>query len=335
MRRVDGRLRVALTWIVLVHAALTLVHPEWSLLGLGASSFVAQGAPWILLALALAADEGVLGRLRRLVGVEWLKTRRGFLFRAGLVATVGAALLSALTHDALPHESGWTLAAQTSGAAFFAAQVFVLVLGATALSGEATGGTLKMILPHAYRRSDWIFAKSAVLVAVALVFAVAAAGTSLLHAALTSGLGDVTREAEPTFGEATAAVEVFQRADVMRSHLVDTLVSSFGALVATGLLGVFLSCVFQGVVSSLCVAFLLFGILEYADLVLQLSRDALQHIYAWYPGEIRTLTASLGRGLNERWDGALLPTSLHLSGITSALALVLAVQVFSRRDLHS
>jgi ABC-type transport system involved in multi-copper enzyme maturation permease subunit len=334
---VSRRAGLGVTWVVLAHAILSVVRPEWSLVAVSnAPPRIVQGlAWWALLAPLLAQDRGVLARMWRLVRVEWLKTRRAFLFRAGLVATAGAAVLSAVTHDRLPHESGWTLAAHTSGAAFFAAKVFVLVLGATALSGEATGGTLKMILPHAYRRSDWIFAKAAVLVVVALLFALVAAGTSLAHAAIEEGLGDVTREAAPTFGEATASVEVFQTAAVMRGHLVETLAGSLAALVATGLLGVLLSCVFAGVVSSLCAAFLVFGILEYAELVLQLPREALQRIYAWYPSELRNLTAKLGRGLNERWDDALLPAALELSLVTSALALVLAVVVFSRRDLPS
>jgi hypothetical protein len=331
---VSGVLRLLLAWAVVVHAVLAVVAPAWSLHATGAPAVLVATLPWVLLLVVLSLDGG-WGRRRRILGVEWLKTRRAFLFRAGLLVTAASALLSALAHDALPQESGWTLAAHTSGAAFFAAKVFVLVLGATALSGESTTGTLKMILPHAYRRSDWVVSKAIVLVLAALLFAAVAAATSLGHAALAKGLGDVTREAEPTFGEVTATTEVFQTAAAMRAHLVETFAASFAALVATGIVGVLLSSIFAGVVSSLCAAFLVFGILEYAELVLQLPREALQRIYAWYPGELRNLTAKLGRGLNERWDDALLPAGLELSAVTAALALVLAVTIFSRRDLPS
>ena len=63
-------------------------------------------------------------------------------------------------------DAGAVVAPDTDGGA----EVFVLVLGAIALAGEATGGTLKMMVPHAYRRSDWILAKGLVLLAVSVCF---------------------------------------------------------------------------------------------------------------------------------------------------------------------
>ena len=74
--------------------------------------------------------------------------------------------------------------------------------GATSITGELSQGTLKMILPHAYRRSDWVAAKAIVLVlcaaAFSLVLAVGALGTTqLVH-----GLDDVTRTIPAGFGEA-------------------------------------------------------------------------------------------------------------------------------------
>jgi ABC-type transport system involved in multi-copper enzyme maturation permease subunit len=227
----------------------------------------------------------------------------------------------------------WSVAVHSSGTAFFAAEVFLLVLGATALSGEATAGTLKMILPHGYRRSDWILAKSAVLVVAALLLVLVASAVSLGHAALSDGLGAVTKEQEPLFGEEKGAVEVFQSGSVMAERMAETIGATLAALVATALLGVLLSCLFDGVVASLCAGFLLYGILKYADILLQLPRETLQHIYAWYPARLRELTASLGRGLNERWDDALFPSATLLSLLASLLALLLAVPLFSRRDL--
>lgn len=318
----------------LVHTVLLAVRPDLSLAATGLPAVASHLLPWAVLLALLLAGGDALARQGRLLAVEALKVRRGFLFRIGLLATAGATLLTGLTHDALPHESGWTLASHTSGAGFFAAEVFLLVLGATALSGESTGGTLKMILPHAYLRSDWILAKALLLVAVAAVFALAASTAALAHAAVVEGLGDVTREAEPGFDDAAPKVEVFQTAATMRSHVADTLVASFGALVATGLVGLLLSSVFAGVVSSLCAAFLAYGALRYGDLVLQLPREALQRVYAWYPTQLRDLTASLGRGINERWDGALLPAGLLWAAATGTFAVLLAIVVFDRRDLQ-
>jgi hypothetical protein len=273
-------------------------------------------------------------RVGRLFGVEWLKLRRGRLLRVGLAATALVGLLAALTHDPLPHSSGWTIAIHTLSTSFFAAEVFLLVLGATALSGEATGGTMKMILPHAYRRGEWVVAKALVLVLAALLFAVTATSVATIHAAATKGLGDVTKESEPLFGEEAGTVEVFQPAATMRSHLAETVATSFGALVATAFLGVLLSCVFNHVVPSLCAAFLLYGTVKYADFLLGLPREANQWLYAWYPAQLSEVTGKLGRALNERWDDALASAGLLRSGLTALASVVLGAAVFSNRDLH-
>jgi hypothetical protein len=274
-------------------------------------------------------------RILRLFGVEWLKLRRGRLFRMGLLATIAGVLLAAWTHDRLPHESGWTIAVQTQGSGFFAAEVFLLVLGATALSGESSGGTLKMILPHAYRRGEWVVAKFLVLVRASFLFALVATGTSVAHAAMTDGLGDVTKEAEPLFGEDTKRVEVFQEAATMRGHFLETSGVSLAALVATAALGVLLSCLFAGVIPSLCAAFLLYGVLKYADFLLGLSREASEWLYPWYPAQLSEITGKLGRALNERWDDALATAGYLRAAATTGASLVVGTLVFSRRDLHT
>jgi len=307
-------------------------------LGLGLAALAPAGSegpaplwwpPWVGLAVLLLVDHTVWPRLARLVGVEWLKMRRNRLFQAGLLASAAVTLLAALTHDKLPQETGWTLASASLGAGQIAAEVFLLVLGATALAGEATGGTMKMLLPHAYRRSDWIVAKTVVLLIVAVCFAVVVTVVAVGHAGWKEGLGDVMRE--PMFGEAP---EAFQTADVMGGHLADTLLSGLAALAATALLGLFVSSLFDGVVAALCVAFLLFAGLEFTNVVLSLPRETLQSIYAWYPAELRTLTGKLGRVLNERWDEALFPEGLRLALLTAWTALLLGVGLFSRRDLQ-
>jgi len=291
--------------------------------------------PWAGLLVLLLADLSAWPRLARLARVEWLKTRRSRLFQAGLVATGLVTLLAGLAHESLPGETGWTLATASLGTGQIAAEVFLLVLGATALAGEATGGTLKMLLPHAYRRSDWILAKALVLLLVAVCFAVVVAVVALGHAAWTDGLGDVTRENEPLFGEETGTIDTFVEAAVMRAHMRETVLSGLAALAATALLGLFVSALFDGVVAALCVAFLLFAGLEFADVVLSLPRETLQDIYAWYPAELRALTGKLGRALNERWDAALFPAGLYLALLLGASSVLLGIGVFSRRDLHA
>lgn len=326
-RRLAARL-VGATSLAALGLALVGLH---ALAG-GGSAF--WWPPWVVLLALLLADRTAWPRLARLAAVEWLKTRRSRLFQAGLAATALVTLLAGLAHEALPGETGWTLATASLGTGATAAQVLLLVLGATALAGEATGGTMKMLLPHAYRRTDWILAKALVLLGIALCFAVVVGGVALAHAAATEGLGDVTREIEPMFGETTGATETVQPAATMRSHLEDTLLCGLAALAATALLGLFVSALFDGVVAALCVAFLLFAGLEFADVVLALPREALQDVYAWYPAEMRALTGKLGRALSERWDTALLPEGLRLALLTGSASLLLATAGFARRDLQ-
>ncbi|MHC5010642.1 MAG: ABC transporter permease, partial [Planctomycetota bacterium] len=227
--------------------------------------------PWILLILLLLADLPALRRILRLFGVEWMKTRRSLLFKSGLLATAAVTLLGAATYDPLPGSTGWTLVSHSLGAGMWGAEVFLLVLGAISLSGEATGGTLKMMLPHAYRRSDWILAKGLVLLLVAVLFAAVVVVAGVLHAQFTQGLGDVTRELEPMFGEERGTVELFQTGAVMQAHFMEAVVSGLAALAATALLGVLLSSLFDAVVASLCTAFLLFAGLKFADVLLRSS----------------------------------------------------------------
>jgi ABC-type transport system involved in multi-copper enzyme maturation permease subunit len=320
--------RSALAVVALAASVVRVLEPD-------AVPGWAETAAWALLVLSLLADGAAVGRVRRILGVEMLKLRRGRLFLGGLVLVALTALGAGLAHDPLPHETGWSLASRTAGTAFFVAEVFALVLGAIAVAGESTAGTLKMILPHAYARGDWIAAKGLSVVAAAAAFGLVAAATAGIHAAAAHGLGDVTKETEALFGEDDGALEVFQSAAVMRTHLVQAFAASVASLATTALLGLLFSVLFDGVVASLCAAFLAYGVLEFAEILLGLSREALERLYTWHPDRLLEVTERLGRGLNERWDDALFGLGLRLDLIVAVASLLVATWVFSRRDLQS
>ncbi|MFV1959648.1 MAG: hypothetical protein ACC662_09580, partial [Planctomycetota bacterium] len=289
--------------------------------------------PWlVLLGLALF-DPGRFRRLRRLLPVEAVKLLSRPLFLTGLGGAVAIALLAALTYELIPGATGWARAVHALGAGQWAAEVFLLVLGATAIAGEASTGTLKMMLPHAYRRSDWILAKACVLLFAALVLTVLVTGVSVAYAAATDGLGPVMQE--PLYEGAEAPPDVFATATVMREHLGEAILASLGAAMVTALLGLFLSTLFEGVVGALSVAFLFFAGLRFADVLLGLPTETLQAIYTWHPQELRTITSKLARGFSERWDRAILPAGLALALVTGAAMVLLAVRTFARRDLHN
>ena len=281
---------------------------------------------------ALLAD-GTAGRLRTLVSVELLKLWRGRLLRTGLLVAVAATLLAGFTHEPGPGESGWTRAAHALGVGFWTSEILVLVIGATMVAGEITQSTMKMILPHAYRRAEWVAAKAVVLVLCGVVFALVVSLTGWIHTSATAGLGDVTREAVAGFG-AEEEIEVFQSAAVMRSHLMDMAWAATASLVASALVGLLLSCLFQSLVPALSASFLVFAGLKTGDIFLGFSKRTLDAIYAHYPDELRRLTENFGRALNESWNEALLPAGLALSLLTGVLCILVSLRLFGRRDLH-
>lgn len=298
-----------------------------------------DGAAWLhallLLALAVVAllSGGTAQRLAVLFGVEWLKTRRGRLLPTGLLVAAGATLLAAWAHAPVEHESGWTQAAHVLGVGFWTAEILVLVLGATMVAGEISQGTLKMILPHAYRRAEWIAAKGAVLVVCALLFSFVVCLVGIGWAALDQGLGDVTRMAPAGFGEEDA-IEVVQEAAAMRGHLADMTDAATASLIASALVGLLLSCVFSSLVPALSASFLVFAALKTGDVFLGFSQETLDAIYAHPPDAMRRLTENLGRALNESWNPRLLGAGLRLTLLTSVLGLLASLRLFGRRDLH-
>ena len=297
------------------------------------------GGAWLHAALLLVvagvalASGGCTARLRVLFGVEWLKIRRGRLLRTGLVVAGAATCLAAFGHVRVEHESGWSQAAHVLGVGFWTAEILVLVLGATMVAGEISQGTMKMILPHAYRRAEWIAAKASVLVIAALLFALVICVLGIGWTALDAGLGDVTRVAPAGFGEEDA-VEIVQDAATMRGHLIDATLAATASLMASALVGLLLSCVFQGLVPALSASFLVFAALKTGDVFLGFSQETLDVIYAHPPDAMRRLTENLGRALNESWDAQLLGRGLRLSLLTAVLGLLASLRLFGRRDLH-
>ena len=273
-----------------------------------------------------------LRRILRLTGVELLKVRAGRLAKVGLVAAVLVTALAAWSHEKATGETNWSIVSVAFSAGLWAAEIFLLVAGTTAIAGEAAQGTLKMILPHAYRRSDWIAAKALALAVQALAFLVAVAGTAYVAGLVAGGLGDVIREGDPQFGVPT---ETLHTAADMRGLVGSAALAGLASLVATSILGLFLSCLFDSVVPALSTGFLLFLGLKSAEVLFGVSREALAKIYAWYPGQMLTLAEKLGKGLNEDWNPDLATQAIRLSAITAGASLVGCLVVFTRRDLHS
>ena len=273
-------------------------------------------------------------RVLRLIGVETLKVLGGKSLRTGLVAVVALTAFAAWNHETAAEETAWTVTATALSTGLWAAEIFLLVAGATAIAGETAQGTLKMILPHAYRRGDWIVAKATVLAAQALVLLLAALAVALAAGALSGGLGDVTRAIDASFG-GEGSVERLHAGGAMAGHLASSATVALAALVATAWLGLAVSCVFDGLVPALSTAFLLFLGLKSAGTLFGAGPDVLSKIYASYPAEMLSRLEKLGLALNERWKDELFGRGLRLAAWVGAGSIAVSMLVFTRRDLQA
>ncbi len=276
----------------------------------------------------------VVARIGRLVGVETQKVLGGRGLLVGLLAVAAVTALTAWTHAPdSAYETAWTRTAAALGAGLWAAEIFLLVAGTTAIAGEAAGGTLKMILPHAYRRSDWIVAKALVLAAQALALLATAVAVAALGGALAGGLGDITRTSDEPGLELPP--ETLQTAGAMTGHLVASALVSLAALVTTAWVGLLVSCVFDAVVPAVSTGFLLFLGFKSAGTLFGAGPEVLESIYAWYPGAMLDRIEDLGKALNEGWREGLASHGLRLSALVAVVAVALSLLVFTRRDLPS
>jgi ABC-type transport system involved in multi-copper enzyme maturation permease subunit len=275
----------------------------------------------------------MLSRLRILVGVETVKAVRGKTLRVGLLAAAFGTLLFAWGVDRSQYQSAWTTTALSFRAGLWVAEIFLLVAGATAIAGETAQGTLKMILPHAYSRTDWIVAKAVVLALQAVAFLLVVALCAVGFGMASGGLGDVVRVDDSGIGRGT---ETLYSAAEMQGYFTQAVTAALAALVATAWLGLLVSCVFDALVPALSTAFLLVLGAKSAGTVFGASEAVTSKVYATHPVEMLGQMAKLDDTYNTAvWSTEALPAALRLAAIVAAVSVVLSLAVFSRRDLHS
>lgn len=275
-----------------------------------------------------------LARVGRLVRVEAQKVLGGRGLLVGLLAVAAVTALTGWTHSPdSAYETAWTRTAAALGAGLWAAEIFLLVAGTTTIAGETAAGTLKMILPHAYRRSDWIVAKALVLAAQAVVLLATAIAVAAACGAASGGLGDVTRTTDEL--GLSMGPETLQSGGAMAGYLTQSALVSLAALVTTAWVGLWISCLFDAVVPAVSAGFLLFLGFKSAGTLFGAGPEVLESIYAWYPGAMLDRLEDLGKALNEAWREGMAPRGLRLSAVVAAVSLAGSLIVFMRRDLQS
>lgn len=314
-------------------AALAVVLVAWPLGMLveatGSLGWVVLGA-FLLLAVGALLAGGCARRIGTLVWVEVVKVSRGRLLWGGVLLSVGITWLAVATHDPAPRESAWTGASIGMRYGFWTAEIFALVLGATMLAAEIGQGTMKMILPHAYRRAEWVAAKAVTLVLCAVVLGASVYATGLLAG---GELGDVMQEAVAGFGEETQET-LHVDSGTMHARLAATTTAATASLVASALIGLLLSALFQSLVPALSASFLVFITLRTGEKIFEFPGAITKAIYATYPDKMQKGVQDLGRALSHGWDETRLPLTLILAMLTGVLGLLVSMRLFSRRDIH-
>ena len=159
------------------------------------------------------------------------------------LGTVALAAWGFGSHDSLK-SNGWVVFESAFHAAGQVASFFLLAMGAVAVAGERTRGTVRWILPRPISRAGFVLGKAGALVIVAICFLTVAAGTSWF-VAKDYGFGDVraaTDEDEDGFGfvEEEQVPEVF-RAARMRGRMWTTILVALPALLTATGVGLFVS----------------------------------------------------------------------------------------------
>ena len=337
MRRLVGTLYVLAVAAGLGVLAVGRLHPAapaWTrAAGLGT-------APWPLLGIALAAlalplllPPATGRRVWTLMRLEMARLWRGRVFLWGLFLVAALPPLVGWLRATPADASAWSLWAHLTGAALWVASLLVLVLGATSIASEISQGTMKMALPFAFRRSDWVLGKALALAVASLMLVSVALVSAGVTAHATMGFGDVVKTLPAGFGQ-EATTEVFQSAREMGGHVRDVCVLALLGGVATGWMGLGLSACFSSTLAPLCLAFLLFVAMRFGDALLGLSRDVMAWLYPSYPGWMRDVLGSLGRGFNDSWHAAHLDQGVFWAVATATLSLLAALVVFEWRELR-
>ncbi len=221
--------------------------------------------------------------------------------------------------------NGYFVLASSGRAGLILAAILLLTFSAVGISGEATGGTLRLLLTRPLSRTDLLIGRAATLLLTSIVLVLVVAITGWLAGLLTGGYGDVL-DAEYGTIDYTAG-------QLTKVSLLVLAVAPL-ALFAIACFGLFLSVLCDNSATAVTSAVLLGLVLFFLDLVLIGQASALNFL-SWVDRPVRVLESlALGHsdfGLRLDW---VLPAIVVPVG-TALLFLIAAGFVFRRRDIHS
>lgn len=221
--------------------------------------------------------------------------------------------------------NGFYVLASSGRAGLILAAILLLTFSAVGISGEATGGTLRLLLIRPISRTDLIIGRAATLLLTSIVLVLVVAITGWIAGLLAGGYGDVL--------DAQYGTIDYSAGQLTKVSLVVLAVAPL-VLFAVACFGLFLSVLCDSAATAVTSAVLLGLILFSLDLIMIGPASALNFL-SWVGRPAGVLESlALGHsdfGLRLSW---VLPAVAVPLG-TASLFLIAAGIIFRRRDIHS
>jgi len=221
--------------------------------------------------------------------------------------------------------NGYYVLASSGRAGLILASILLLTFSAVGISGEATGGTLRLLLTRPLSRTDLLIGRAATLLLTSILLVLVVAVTGWIAGLVTGGYGDVL-DAEYGTIDYTAG-------QLVKVSLVVLAVAPL-VLFAVACFGLFLSVLCDSSATAVTSAVLLGLVLFSLDLVL-IGQASTLNFVSWVDRPVGVLESlALGHsdfGLRLDWVAPAIAVPVG----TAILFLIAAGFIFQRRDIHS
>jgi ABC-2 type transport system permease protein len=268
------------------------------------------------------------GGTRGALAAEWRKVRRQrfpFLAIGLAVVAILARALVGIEPDTLSNFNGYFVSMAAAKTGFIVASFLVLIFASTSLAGEATHGTLKLVLVRPVSRTSFLLAKIVMLLAFVLTLTVAIGATGWLLG-LGKGYGDLVEQ--DLMGNAyTSAIS-----ETLGWRPLIAVGLALPSLIATAALGLLVSTLTDSASTAATTAFLVYLPLTAAAEVF-LTNEQQLYLFTHHITRAVDRASELALAQSVRWDVSIVTAGLIVPLVTAALLFAAALLVFRRRNI--
>ncbi len=268
------------------------------------------------------------GGLRGALAAEWRKVRRQRFPLVAMGLVLAATILTGLWAEdrdlGFPVNGFWVLC-ESAHWGFWTAGFMVLLYAASSVAGEATAGTLKLVLVRPIGRIQFVLAKAVFLVLFALLLALLVSTAAWILGYNLGGYGDIM---EMGLGD---DMLVRLEAERVADKPLTALAMCVLPLLAYGMLGLLISTLTTNSATAVTSAVLVCMPLLYILPVAFPESEA--YLFTHYATHYLDLAAEFAKGFDERWDFELLQPGLIVPPVYVLVLLGAALVIFRRKDV--